>query len=71
MKTRLIFVAGTNTNEIAYFEAVLQDVSASYCVDWDRVYATGHSNGGQMSYRLGIVDFFQQNSMFSPCQHVK
>jgi polyhydroxybutyrate depolymerase len=39
-------------DDIAYFRALLADLSRWVAVDPRRVYATGLSNGGAMSYRL-------------------
>jgi poly(3-hydroxybutyrate) depolymerase len=39
--------------DVDFFDATLADVSASACVDADRIFATGHSYGGFMSNRLG------------------
>ncbi|HJP00297.1 MAG TPA: PHB depolymerase family esterase [Planctomycetota bacterium] len=39
-------------DDVAYFRAVLDDVSKFFSVDPRRVHATGISNGGQMCYRL-------------------
>ena len=38
--------------EITYFENVLDSVKENYNVDETRIYATGHSNGGRMTYEL-------------------
>lgn len=39
-------------DDVAYFAALLDDLEGWLDVDTDRVYATGISNGGAMSYRL-------------------
>jgi polyhydroxybutyrate depolymerase len=39
-------------DDVAYFDAIVQDVSSKYAVDPKRVYAIGHSNGGFMAHRL-------------------
>ncbi len=39
-------------DDIGYIEAVLDDIAARTCVDLDRVYATGFSNGGFLSYMI-------------------
>ena len=39
-------------DDVAYLEAVLDDVEAQYNVDASRVYFVGHSNGGFMAHRL-------------------
>jgi polyhydroxybutyrate depolymerase len=39
--------------DVALFDSLLEEVSAAYCVDLNRVYATGHSFGGMMTNALG------------------
>lgn len=39
-------------DDVAFARAVVEQVSARACVDDKRVYATGYSNGGGMSYKL-------------------
>jgi polyhydroxybutyrate depolymerase len=43
----------TNLDDVALFKALITEVSKHANVDSKRVYATGLSNGGYMSYRLG------------------
>ena len=40
-------------DDVGYIEAVLDEIESSLCVDLDRVYATGISNGGMFVHRLG------------------
>jgi polyhydroxybutyrate depolymerase len=40
-------------DDVTFFKALLDDVGRRVNVDTDRVYATGHSNGGGMTFRLG------------------
>ena len=42
----------TGIDDSTYLRSLVDDVSASYNVDPKRVYFTGHSNGGYMSYRM-------------------
>jgi polyhydroxybutyrate depolymerase len=42
-------------DDVAFIGAVLDDVEAHYPVDTRRVYVTGFSNGGMMTYRLGCA----------------
>lgn len=43
---------GGVTNDVSFTEALLDNLSATYNVNQDRVYSTGMSNGGFMSYYL-------------------
>jgi polyhydroxybutyrate depolymerase len=51
-------VVGTRTNttadDVGFTRQLIAWASANYQIDRTRVYATGASNGGEMSYRLGI-----------------
>src|SRR6476646_9100223 len=38
--------------DIKFFDAMLDSLEKDYRVDPDRIYATGHSNGGQFTYLL-------------------
>ena len=40
-------------DDVGFAVAVLDDLAKRTAVDMRRVYATGHSNGGMMAYRLG------------------
>lgn len=40
-------------NDVAFFDAIVQEVSQGLCIDEQRVFATGHSFGGYMSNALG------------------
>jgi polyhydroxybutyrate depolymerase len=42
----------TSRDDVAFVSAVIDDVAQSHCVELDRVYATGMSNGGFMSQNL-------------------
>ncbi len=42
----------TNVDDIGFISAVVDDVGSNIGIDTDRVYATGISNGGMMSYAL-------------------
>lgn len=42
----------TGVDDVAFARALVQQVSAAMCVDPQRVYATGMSNGGHMAHRL-------------------
>lgn len=45
--------ASTGVDDVGFLTAVVEDVSTKLCIDAARVYATGMSNGGYMSHRLG------------------
>ena len=44
--------ARENVDDVAFIEAVIDQVEEDHVVDETRVFAFGHSNGGIMSYRL-------------------
>ena len=44
--------AADGIDDVSFLVAVVDDVASRLCVDRDRVYASGMSNGGFMSYRL-------------------
>ncbi|MEM9188296.1 MAG: hydrolase [Myxococcota bacterium] len=39
-------------DDVGFVRAVIDDVASRVCLDPRRVFATGHSNGGMMAYRL-------------------
>ena len=41
-----------NVDDVAFLKALLKEIASSHPVDRERVFATGMSNGGFMSYRL-------------------
>lgn len=41
-----------NSDDTSFTEAIIEDISKKYSVDQKRIYATGMSNGGMMSYKL-------------------
>jgi polyhydroxybutyrate depolymerase len=43
---------GSTVDDVAYINAVIDDVEAHYSVDPKQVYLVGHSNGGFLSHRL-------------------
>jgi polyhydroxybutyrate depolymerase len=45
-------VYGTGVDDVGYLTGLVEDISAAYSVDPDRIYVIGHSNGGFMAYRL-------------------
>ena len=46
------FTAGSSANDVGFTEAMIDSVSANYNIDPDRIYSTGMSNGGYMSFHL-------------------
>ncbi len=40
---------------VTVFDQVLDELAANYCVDLNRVFVVGHSNGGQMAFHLGCL----------------
>jgi polyhydroxybutyrate depolymerase len=45
--------ASENIDDVGFARLVVEDVAKRTCIDKSRVYATGMSNGGFMSHRLG------------------
>lgn len=43
----------TCADDLAFVNALLETLDYTLCIDWNRVYAAGHSNGGMFAYRLG------------------
>jgi len=43
---------GTGTDDIGFLNALINKISANYSIDQKRIYSTGMSNGGFMSYDL-------------------
>ncbi len=64
-----------NVDDTGFLAAVIDDVVKTYHADAHRVYATGHSNGGMMSYRLACevpeklaaIAPNASTNVFSPC----
>jgi polyhydroxybutyrate depolymerase len=47
---------GTEPDDVAFTNAVIDDLSTKYCVDAARIYATGFSSGGAMTTYLACSD---------------
>jgi polyhydroxybutyrate depolymerase len=45
---------GGNIDDVGFINALIDALSSSYNIDADRIFATGASNGGMFTYRLGI-----------------
>lgn len=43
---------GSEVDDVAYINAVIDDMASHYNVDAKRVFVTGHSNGGFMAHRM-------------------
>lgn len=48
-------VAGNGVDDVGFIHAVNDTLSQAYSIDRDRIYSTGMSNGGFMSYHLACV----------------
>ncbi len=48
------YAAAQNVDDVGFALAVLRDVARNVSIDPARVYATGHSNGSMMAYRMAI-----------------
>jgi poly(3-hydroxybutyrate) depolymerase len=46
---------GADNPETPFFDAVLKEVSANYCIDKARVFVGGYSSGGWLSYMLAMA----------------
>jgi polyhydroxybutyrate depolymerase len=44
---------GNTQDDVGFFRAMVKKATAELCIDSKRVYVSGHSNGGAMTYRLG------------------
>lgn len=42
----------SSADDVGFFDALIDELSAAYNIDENQIYATGISNGGMMSYRL-------------------
>ncbi len=45
--------SGTRVDDVGFTRAVVEHMKKNACIDPRRVYSTGMSNGGRMTYRLG------------------
>jgi len=46
----------TCLDDVKFVEQILNAMEADYCIDLQRVHATGYSNGGQMAYQVSFSD---------------
>ncbi|MCB9601924.1 MAG: hypothetical protein H6722_07525 [Sandaracinus sp.] len=49
------FVPFNLDDSLELFDRVLEDLADTYCIDLNRVFAMGMSNGGQMAFHLGCL----------------
>ncbi len=47
------YASNSNVDDVGFIDALLDTLINLYAVDTNRIYATGMSNGGFMSYRIG------------------
>jgi polyhydroxybutyrate depolymerase len=47
------YALNNDVDDVGFSAAVVDDLAARISIDRQRVYATGHSNGGMMSHRIG------------------
>ncbi len=48
----LLNTGNTGTEDVAFVEAILSGLESRYCVDTDRIYATGYSLGSMYTYEV-------------------
>lgn len=48
------YAMANRVNDVAFIDALIEKLIEDYVVDPRRIYATGMSNGGMMTHRLGI-----------------
>jgi poly(3-hydroxybutyrate) depolymerase len=46
---------GSDTPDLPYFDAIMAEVKANYCVDNTKVFVGGYSSGGWEAYMLGLA----------------
>ena len=47
-------LAGQDVDDVAFINALIDDVISKTAIDPDRIYVTGHSSGAGMAYTLGV-----------------
>lgn len=47
------FIAPIGVDDVGFIQFVINEIAKEYNIDLERIYATGMSNGGMMTYRLG------------------
>jgi polyhydroxybutyrate depolymerase len=48
------YAAANRIDDVGFARGAIADLGARMAIDLHRVYATGHSNGGMMSYRMAL-----------------
>jgi polyhydroxybutyrate depolymerase len=56
---------GGGIDDVAFLSALIDELAAKYSIDRSRVYATGMSNGGMMTFRLAL-DLQDKIAAFAP-----
>jgi poly(3-hydroxybutyrate) depolymerase len=46
---------GADTPDLPYFDAIMKEIEANYCIDKSKVFVGGYSSGGWESYMLGLA----------------
>ena len=49
------FVPFAFDDSVVVFDQIIDELAAAYCIDLNRVFVIGNSNGGQMAFHLGCV----------------
>lgn len=44
----------TCLDDVKFVTAIIDTMESDYCIDLERIHATGYSNGGQMAYQTGL-----------------
>ena len=76
------FPGGSEADDVGFLSALIDTLNQDYNIDLSRVYATGFSNGGFMSYRLacelgdriaaiGPVSGTMTNGLYEQCQPIR
>jgi poly(3-hydroxybutyrate) depolymerase len=46
---------GADTPDLPYFDAIMKEIEANYCIDKSKVFVGGYSSGGWEAYLLGLA----------------
>jgi polyhydroxybutyrate depolymerase len=47
------YALDNNIDDVGFIKALIEEINDNYNINSKRIYVTGHSNGGMMTYRLG------------------